>query len=277
MIVVACALLLASAVLCKEDSWEEDTVTPATLSADTVTMSICLKQPCACLELDQKEVQDSKSTGPEGWRSQDHATKDRAQYLSSGRSSIVALSGAASAKAAKDLFMELKCEDPLTDLVETRAAGALKGKLGSSGFLQIVGRLTRKQTSGETDATNADDGADVTNKFLEAHAGRRGGSSRRRRTRGPTSTPTTSAPTPPTASPTTFAPTPPTASPTTFAPTPTESAPWYNCPKDTDGTCSWFSCDSSRGATCNDNDKCVCNASQCAKGGRCIAKEEYRP
>jgi len=49
--------------------------------------------------------------------------------------------------------MELKCEDPLTDLVETRAAGALKGKLGSSGFLQIVGRLTRKQTSGETDAT----------------------------------------------------------------------------------------------------------------------------
>ena len=48
MIVVACALLLASAVLCKEDSWEEDTVTPATLSADTVTMSICLKQPCAC-------------------------------------------------------------------------------------------------------------------------------------------------------------------------------------------------------------------------------------
>merc|ERR1712166_1683774 len=58
--------------------------------------------------------------------------------------------------------------------------------------------------------------------------------------------------TPPTASPTTFAPTPPTASPTTFAPTPTESLPWYNCPKDTDGTCSWFSCDSSRGATCND-------------------------
>merc|ERR1712166_1479078 len=88
--------------------------------------------------------------------------------------------------------------------------------------------------------------------------------------------------TPPTASPTTFAPTPPTASPTTFAPTPptaspTESLPWYNCPKDTDGTCSWFSCDSSRGATCNDNYKCVCNASQCAKGGRCVAKEEYRP
>merc|ERR1712166_691261 len=83
--------------------------------------------------------------------------------------------------------------------------------------------------------------------------------------------------TPPTASPTTFAPTPPTASPTTPAPTPTESLPWYNCPKDTDGTCSWFSCDSSRGATCNDNYKCVCNASQCAKGGRCVAKEEYRP
>merc|ERR1712166_1415809 len=71
--------------------------------------------------------------------------------------------------------------------------------------------------------------------------------------------------------------TPPTASPTTPAPTPTESLPWYNCPKDTDGTCSWFSCDSSRGATCNDNYKCVCNASQCAKGGRCVAKEEYRP
>merc|ERR1712166_352547 len=39
-------------------------------------------------------------------------------------------------------------------------------------------------------------------------------------------------------SPTTPAPTPPTASPTTPAPTPTESAPWYNCPRDTDGTCS---------------------------------------
>merc|ERR1712166_381247 len=74
------------------------------------------------------------------------------------------------------------------------------------------------------------------------------------------------------------APTPPTASPTTVAPTPTESAPWYNCPKDTNGTCSWlFSCFLWRGATCNDNHKCVCNASQCAKGGRCIAKEEYRP
>merc|ERR1712166_111341 len=109
-----------------------------------------------------------------------------------------------------------------------------------------------------------------------------GSSSRRgeRRT-PPTASPTTFAPTPPTASPTTFAPTPPpeTRPPTAPSPTasPTESLPWYNCPKDTDGTCSWFSCDSSRGATCNDNYKCVCNASQCAKGGRCVAKEEYRP
>jgi len=43
------------------------------------------------------------------------------------------------------------------------------------------------------------------------------------------------------------------------------------CSTNTGGTCSWWSCDSSRGAQCV-NSKCICPSGKCAVGGKCINK-----
>eukprot|EP00811_Abedinium_folium_P001280 NODE_1116_length_2601_cov_7.734842.p1 GENE.NODE_1116_length_2601_cov_7.734842~~NODE_1116_length_2601_cov_7.734842.p1 ORF type:complete len:729 (-),score=166.57 NODE_1116_length_2601_cov_7.734842:281-2467(-) len=45
------------------------------------------------------------------------------------------------------------------------------------------------------------------------------------------------------------------------------------CNKLTGGSCSWFACDGSRQARCDDDYNCVCDADMCSEGGRCVRQE----
>jgi len=54
---------------------------------------------------------------------------------------------------------------------------------------------------------------------------------------------------------------------TTASPT---ANPTIQCNADTGGTCRFFSCNSSRKASCV-NSKCMCGAGKCAIGGKCVA------
>lgn len=46
---------------------------------------------------------------------------------------------------------------------------------------------------------------------------------------------------------------------------------WYpTCDKNTGGTCKWFGCSSSRGATDCISGRCICKGNTCAMGGKCI-------
>jgi hypothetical protein len=73
----------------------------------------------------------------------------------------------------------------------------------------------------------------------------------------------------------------PTSAPTEYNPdsptSPPSPAPTISCDsRNTRGTCGfWSGCDSSRGATCNNN-LCVCNSNQCAHDGACVDLSKYQ-
>lgn len=53
------------------------------------------------------------------------------------------------------------------------------------------------------------------------------------------------------------------------------STSFFDCNKDTGGTCSWFGCSKSRGADCKDG-KCQCGANLCARNGKCQIAEGWK-
>jgi len=53
------------------------------------------------------------------------------------------------------------------------------------------------------------------------------------------------------------------------------STSFFDCNKDTGGTCSWFGCSKSRGADCKDG-KCQCGPNLCARNGKCQIAEGWK-